>query len=105
MAHRVDSGADADAQKRRGDEPVDPAAADRFEAVHQAEARKPGQRKSAPVKLSFALAAGVRNEDQGEPQSGEAERDVEQENPMPRAVSGDEPAERRADYRRRQGRP
>jgi hypothetical protein len=58
VAHRKDAGAEAGTKQRRGDEPVDPAAADRFEAVHQAEAREPGQDKSAPVEASFAPCRG-----------------------------------------------
>src|ERR1700687_4695068 len=92
MPNRLESGGEARGQQRAGDEPVDGIAADRLQAVDQAEARKPGQKEAGPVEASPALAARVWNEDDGERQSDRPERYVEEEDPLPRAIGRDQSA-------------
>ena len=76
------------------------AASDRGKAEYQAGERQPDQDEAAEIERSDFFLAEVRHVDVDQDQSGDADRQVEEEDPRPGEIGDDEAADRRADQRR-----
>ena len=93
MPHSRHPDAETANEKEAGREPIDLVATYQVQAIHQAHARCAGQYESDPVKGSLLAGSGVGNKPMGKDYAQESERDIQEEDPTPRSVGGDETTE------------
>ena len=75
------------------------AAAERLDAVHDAGQRDAGEQEARPVERPRCVFLRVVEEQRHQHDAENAERNVDQKDPAPGKISGDEAADRRAKHR------